>query len=216
VPESERLRAVLNSSFPPSFIRELTPCVTIAYRDALEELSGLPDEVLHDVLPHYRRARVQHNVHMAARRYRDRGVRATWQRNQAENCFHTLISAGNALLSENAVATERTVVRDARFREGYAQNNQLSLFEPAPMVIPANAQFWFLLIHGPSGRVPAPGFVRIVFPLPDLSGYVDDGIDLMRLYVADATAAGVQVEEIEERMRVELREEFQRAEQLSE
>ena len=201
---SDKYRAELRGAFPASFLREVAACLNMSYRVARERTAEFPDGILHDLLPQYRHAVVQSALLILARKYSGRGVIASSELNVAENSYHTLIRSGDVVLTESPVPTPNAVVRRAIFRESYAVSNQLDLYRKDKRPA-ADAPLYALIVHGPGALAKAPSFAKIVFPLPDLTGYVDDGIDLIHAHLADTAAHRNAVEQIADEVALALR-----------
>jgi len=78
----------------------------------------------------------------------------------------------------NHVNQPSDMVRQADFRNSYAQDAQINLFGPNKPPPPPGATLFAILRHGASKRTPRrPDFVRIGFPDEDCQYYVCD-IDL--------------------------------------
>jgi hypothetical protein len=164
---------------PRGFLLDSVKCLFKSYEAGYEDCSQLPNEEAHDLRPYCRRAHFEAGWRDTAARHKGQGVVASAHHNKANNWNHTHVRCGQVVLTQSAVEFPTQMVRHAEFREGYARSNQLSLFDPAVPPSP-DAPLYCILLHGVSDDPRIPLFVRIVFPTPDCSGYVEgSSIDLL-------------------------------------
>ena len=164
------------------FCRMLTRIIFKDYRKANEhsEEHFAPQEA-HDIRPYLRRSFIEQDVRKAAREFPPMIASAVL--NSVNNCYHTEIRVGRVVLTISAVETPETIVRDARFRLAYANEPQMAM----PIIERDDIPTWersvyALAIHGPNPRQRGlPGFMHIVFPVPDCSEYAAR-IDLFKRY----------------------------------
>jgi hypothetical protein len=166
------------------FCRELTRIVVRDYQraDAFCEEHFAQQEA-HDTRPHIRRALIEQDVRNTARRFPH--MAACAQPNSVNNCYHTEIRAGRVVLTISAVDNPEAIVREARFRLTYASEYQSAMpFMQQDNVEPMTERsVYAIVIHGPNPRERRlPGFVQIVFPVPDCTAYVAGRIDLLAEY----------------------------------
>jgi hypothetical protein len=102
------------------------------------------------------------------------------------------------ILTASAVATPKTLVRHAEFRQTLARDPQLSLLPDADEG--SGIAYYSLYIHGPlvtpeGLSLPKLGFAHLVFPDRFLTKYVGR-VDLLSTYAAERAPVNIPVEEI--------------------
>jgi len=169
---------------PDEFCRELTRIIIRDYQraDTLCDEQFAAQEA-HDARPHVRRAYIEQDVRNAARRFTE--MAASVPPNVTNNSYHTEIRAGRVVLTVSAVDNPETIVREARFRLGYAGEWQSAMpFMEQDDVQPMSERsVYAIAIHGPNPHDrKLPGFIHIAFPVPDCSTYLAGRIDLLSEY----------------------------------
>lgn len=188
---------------PVEFQRDTLRCLLQDYKaayDGCRQDFDAPEA--HDLRGHVRRAMFDRDWRTLARRY---GAHATAETNAGNNCYHTRIVMGRAILTSSMVDAPTTLPRQASFRETYARTRQLTLFgTDAPP--PIDAPLYAILVHGPGPDDPSrPAFAFIGFPSPDCNEWVDK-IDLFgRFHELLAPASQVEAETIEDIIQPQLR-----------
>jgi hypothetical protein len=95
--------------------------------------------------------------------------------------YHTrIICKDDVALTQNTVPDPEVVVRNSWFRCCYSQpNNQRYLFpDMKPEETRLDSLLYGILLHGRSVTGPLPGFAQIRFPMPNLTGYYAERIDM--------------------------------------
>ena len=168
--------ATFESEVPAALLEDLCRAIVGAYSDAFAFCQDeFPMAQRHDLLPVYRRARIEQSVAAMAGRHPD--VAATACRNDARNSYHERLQVGRFILTVHAVGSDDEVVREAKHRRGYARDAQLDLFardEPPP----PDAPIYAVVLHVPSSDQRGPVGVGVCFPNMEFSGYVGERIDL--------------------------------------
>lgn len=180
-PAVSSLVQLFDASVDDVLLRRIARMVIDNYKRAFgfcEETFARPEA--HDTLPHLRRAWIEQDLrHIAGSRD---DVSATAEFNTTRNYSHTKIAAGRVVLTESAVATPDTMVRDAGFRFGYAAEYQLAMYFMNQVPPPEDGYVYAILIHYPDTLNPArPAFLHVVFPSSHCTSYVER-IDLLRRY----------------------------------
>ncbi|HVR46918.1 MAG TPA: hypothetical protein VMT95_09850 [Candidatus Binatia bacterium] len=192
----EELQRLTEGAYGVPFLRALTNRLGAIYEEAFDELSLEYDPPeMHDLLPHIRRAKFERDMRLLAGRF---GLTGFARRNQRKTSFHTRITAPNMILTASAVATPKTLVRHAEFRQTLARDPQLSLLPDADEG--SGTAYYSLYIHGPlvtpeGLSLPKLGFAHLVFPDRFLTKYVGR-VDLLSTYAAERAPVNIPVEEI--------------------
>ena len=132
-----------------------------------------------DLYGHHRRATVEQSFRAIARRFD--GIEADAIPNAADSYRHTRVVAGPVVLIECRVRAPRQLVSRALFRDGYAEDSQLSLFGASPPANPGSNLF-AILLHGSDYRYPDRlAFAHVAFPNRECTVYVDT-IDLLHRF----------------------------------
>jgi hypothetical protein len=137
----------------------------VSYTECAERF-GL--STLDDVLPHYRRGKIEELlVELAGR---TRGCTVKTRRNEAGNCSHNLLFIGERIaLTQSKVDDRHQLPRDALFRGTYARLPQTLLAFMHDDTTDAHTEeevLYGMVIHSPSDVKCLPWFVDIVFPDP--------------------------------------------------
>lgn len=196
-PASDRSKkALFLRSFPPGILRDLIVEVPRVYRDSARELrsSFSNREEVHDLLPHFRRAKMEDRFGLIGARHPSVMVQKAL--NAAKNSYHTILRSGSFVFTQHYCAHHAEVVRPAVFREEYARRAQIELFSQFNEDVPLTRRLesvthYAILQHGPDPEDPAlPGYVHVKFPNAACDGYVGK-IDLLLAF----GALGVRVSE---------------------
>jgi len=120
----------------------------------------------HDLLPDYRRACIEGIMPDLAERIGGYTVKS--KKNKAKNCWHRLILSNCIILTQSKVEQREKLPRDATFRKGYAESNQM-LFdfmnEGEVSEFDLEAPLYAIIVHLPANdNKRLPEFVDIVFP----------------------------------------------------
>jgi hypothetical protein len=193
----EELRLLVEGAYGAPFLRALTSRLGAIYEETWKELLLEYDHPeLHDLLPHVRRAKFERDMRLLATRF---GFTGFAERNARKTSFHSQVKAGNVILTASAVASPKTVVRRAEFRQTLARDSQLTLWSDSDDK--AGAAYYSLYIHGPivtpqGLSLPKLGFAHLVFPDRFLTKYIG-GVDLLANYAAERDPSNLAVEEIQ-------------------
>jgi hypothetical protein len=167
---------LFDAAIPDALLREVGRLVLAAYpqaEDTCESLAAF--EEIHDLRAHLRRAILE--TSLASLQGRFGGVTVVTPTNTTRNAYHREIVRNGIVMTISMVRAESSPLPDARFRETLARSGQMAAFddEPEPS---AEDPLWAAVIHGPSPLTyRAPGFLKVVFPLPD--GSHSGGIDIL-------------------------------------
>ena len=134
-----------------------------AYEDCYERFE--PPEA-HDLLPQHRRACIEGIMPDLAARIGGYAVES--RRNKAKNCWHRCIVSGRIRLTQSKVEHEGVLPRDAEFRKGYAESNQMLLAfmsEGRSSELNEESPLYAIVTHKPTDSDERlPEFVDVVFP----------------------------------------------------
>ncbi len=179
--EDERIQ-FFDDCVPPGIDRELGLIVVEAFRAAADFCEPRYDpKDSHDFRGYMRRAEIESHLSRVVALSpglvlvsKPPNINGTW--------FHTEVRSGPVIITSSRVDFPGCPIRQARFRYSLAQSCQLNLFtDNEDNGIPEDAALYAVLIYGKHPeRVDAPGFAKIVFPLPD--GRYAHGIDLLLRY----------------------------------
>ena len=133
----------------------------------------------HDLLPFKRRVDIHNKIRQALEPYA--GIQVTVEPNEFNATHHLRLTTARVLLDVAKVRTPGEMVPATRYRDRYAQDNQLDLFRSDEEETPSN-RLSAALLHGydPSRRQYL-AFLQIVFPDKRFERYVGTSIDLMQL-----------------------------------
>jgi hypothetical protein len=169
---------------PEAYMKAATEAVFLARRDAWEKCQqNFADQEAENVRPFWARGKLEGLLRAAADRHRI-GSGVYKQTGQPWN--HTEIVSGPVTLTAATVPTPCGMVRQADYRLGLAETNQLRLWEDNP---PEDAPLYVLLVHSRSIWPPEdknrhghlPGSVHLAYPASDFACYVHS-IDLIERY----------------------------------
>lgn len=191
-----RLRQAFFDNVPDGFLLDSGRAIISAYRTAhvrCEELFEASEA--HDALPIVRRGLIEQDWRSIARRHA--GVRADAVPNVARTSYHTTVTCGAVTLTQSAVPHPQAIVREARFREGYAETLQYTLFPNVEEKFVESDALYGVLLHGPHPKDRSiPGFIHVAFPAADWSYYVDRIDILGRFQVLRESVLLSKLEEI--------------------
>lgn len=190
-PPIKNPKQFFDSNVPEEIQRRIVRVTLASYRDTRKVIrdQDLPDEEAHDLFPYQLRAHTESGLRNIARLWPN--SKATAEPNGTGTAFHTLIQIKNVTMTQSAVETPGTVVRDAAFRNEYADAQSRFVIDAKAQELvveeylpPTDATLYGIIIHGPiefglgkPGRSQV-GFIRVAFPNRDMSGYIDS-IDLL-------------------------------------
>jgi len=163
-----------------------------AYKSAHDECEHAFDKnELKNILPHYRWAKINTLLRGLSESL---GVSVTAELNKSRNSYHALLVAGGVRMTPSAIENRNDLPREALFRETYAEDNQLSMFDDNA---PRNddAPLYGLILHAPSSNHKEPRFVDIAFPDSEYKRYVGIKINLFQLFPETVASRSVQTEE---------------------
>jgi len=178
---SEERHAFFDENVPRDVLRTITETLIAVYpaahRQAYEDYHW---RLARDVIPTTRRVGIDSALKFLAERFT--GVDVEIGRNAAKNCRHARVHIGRVVLTVSAVANRNELVREAIFRQRYAQDCQLSFAWAEVDELPvddADADLYALLLHVPHDSQRLPESLVIQFPNHDCSAYLGDPIDLL-------------------------------------
>ncbi len=123
----------------------------------------------HDLLPQYRRVCIEGIMPDLAERIG--GYTVENRKNKAKNCWHRSIVSGRIRLTQSKVDQKGILPRDAEFRKGYAESNQMFLDfmnEGKSSELNDEVPLYAIITHKPTDNDERlPEFVDIVFPDKD-------------------------------------------------
>lgn len=169
----EQLTEAFDASFPKDLQRGLLEILyneyALAHEDAKKQW---PADLLKNIYPIMRRASIERDVRDLVKGFPT--VQAIQDSNELANCSFTRVVAGRIFMTISAGDDPDSPVRQAKFRQSYAQL-QADLFQAPQPVIPD--AIYAILHHGPAALQPnVPAFARVIFPDGDLrsnAAYID-------------------------------------------
>lgn len=163
-------------NFPVEWGIQTLQALCSAYEEARAHCSSrFGDKESRDITSHYCREIFEHEWRKLSSKFP--GMRAESKLNKKGTYSHTLISSGNMVLTASSVPTPRSKPRYADFRNQYAANGQLSLFDK--MESDLTIIYATLLFPPPKALVPA--FVVVGFPTNDRRTYAER-LDFLAMY----------------------------------
>ena len=150
------------------FQREFLRAIYSQYGSAFERChEDFAQETLRDVLPHYRRGRIEEVLCELAERHD--GCFVTTKPNYRRNCSHNVLHVGeHILLTQSKVDARDALPREAMFRGSYAESQQYLLdFMENPQRYVSQGDhpiLYGIIAHSPSCKEHLPAFVDIIFP----------------------------------------------------
>ena len=179
-----------------------------AYRDCYENCER---EEAHDLLPHLRRAYIEGVMPDLAERVE--GYTTITKKNKAENCWHRSILGDRIRLTQSKVEQQEILPRNAEFRKGYAESNQMLLDfmnEDEASMLDVEVPLYAIIAHMPvENNKGAPEFVDILFPDKDYKEIVGR-IKLLNKF-PDIVPEITQEETIPEKVEIKLERSVKRS-----
>lgn len=177
-PSRSILEQVFFEDISPDFQKAMLFALGSAYDRSMEYCCPPrfgPNEALdlrgHLIRAHYetefRRLNLAHNA-----------VEAESRPNSRRSYYHSWIKVGRIYLTASSVREKSQKPRHAEFRNCYAQNGQLNLFEEVPPI--DESEIYAVFRYGPL-RAESPSIATVSFPNENWSQYVEN-IDLLALY----------------------------------
>jgi hypothetical protein len=168
--------------FPTVYLRD---CLTGLFEDylAAAEYCSMHFDTSEAVnlLPFYRRSLVEMRLREIAKQFKQ--MKAVAEGDASGFWNHTVVTAGDCLMTQSTVRTPLDLVRSSFARRAYAEpDNQKYLFSSLQPATPSLPGFVYgILVHGrdPGERF-FPAFAQIVFPRRNLTGYHPGAIDLFK------------------------------------
>lgn len=160
------LEDVFNASFPTHILEAMIKCIFNAYKVAYNECKQkfTPEEA-HDLLPFYRWVQLRMELRGLGGRFQE--LQTTAEPNGSS--FHIIINSDRLMLTVSSVDRPGGFPRPAIYRNDYANECQLNLFEP----LPKDSKVYAVLIHGPDKKDRStPAFSEIVFPEKGFESYI--------------------------------------------
>ncbi|MBP7052005.1 MAG: hypothetical protein KBE65_13405 [Phycisphaerae bacterium] len=137
----------------------------VSYSECAEKFGS---STLDDVLPYYRRAKIEELFVELAGRAKGCAVRT--RQNDAGNCSHNVLFIGEKIaLTQSKIDDRYQLPRDATFRDTYARSPQ-SLFafmhDEATDADTDKKVLYGIITHSPTDGKCLPAFVDVLFPDP--------------------------------------------------
>lgn len=132
-----------------------------------------------NILPFYRRGMIESRLRECITKHK--GMKACVERDDSGFWNHTVITAGDCMITQSTVRNPSENVRSSYARLTYAEpDNQRYLDESFKPVTPSRQGFVYgILVHGrEKSEKFFPAFAQIVFPRRNLDGYYSRRIDL--------------------------------------
>lgn len=154
---------LVNDEIQREIARGVASQYKVAYEYCYETFE--PPEA-HDLLPQYRRVCIEGIMPDLAERIG--GYTVEIRKNKAKNCWHRSIMSGRVRLTQSKVEQIGILPRDAEFRKGYAESNQMLLDfmnEEKSFELDEEAPLYAIITHKPmDSNERIPEFIDIVFP----------------------------------------------------
>lgn len=175
-----------------SLLSAILNVVYDGYKSSYDECDRTFDKTeLKNILPYYRWAKINALLRGLSESL---GVSVSAELNKSRNSYHALLVAGGVRMTPSAIENRNELPREALFRETYAEDNQLNMFEDnAPRN--EDAPLFGLILHAPSANQKEPRFVDIAFPDSEYTQYVGTKIDLFQLFPETVASRRIQTEE---------------------
>jgi hypothetical protein len=181
--DRRRPLVVFQSHVNREFLRGVFELLCREYPKSVRDCEHYPDAQAHYLVPHTRRANIDAALMDLVRRFP--GISAQAVPNESGE-FHVEVTCGPVCLTVSHVDHPSRIVRDARFRRTYAEDNQQCLFE-CDNRPPPGERLYAIVLHGSNGEWRALGFANIVFPIPsdeeDGIRYHPDRLHLVSMFV---------------------------------
>jgi len=190
---SSQLRDLVQQDVPQQFLVDVIIFLRSTYSSVHNYVySEFNVAVAKDLLPYFRRARIEDGIKPIAERY-DR-IKVKTERNDANNCSHNVITCDRIVLTLSLVNSPNELIRSANFRHTLAKSSQLELFDDDNK---CSGDFYYgIILHGaPEPDTKFPSFVRLVFPSKSCTRYVES-IDLLKFCNFDASKYSSGLEEV--------------------
>lgn len=159
----EMFNDLVNDDIQREITRGVVSQYKVAYVYCYENFE--PPEA-HDLLPQYRRVCIEGIMPDLAERIG--GYSVEIRKNKAKNCWHRSIMSGRVRLTQSKVDQIGILPRDAEFRKGYAESNQMLLEfmnEEKSSELNEEAPLYAIITHKPmDSNERLPEFIDIVFP----------------------------------------------------
>lgn len=166
------LEEILSNEFSSELEIAALRALDIAYRLTREHVRPpfLDDPEAKDLRGHYLRACVEtYWKRFSAECQADR---VESRLNRRRNYYHAWVESGRIHLTASAVADQTAKPRKADFRETYASDGQLSLFDGDQLESDDNGDsIYGVLLYGPSKSL-FPKFIKIAFPDASRNRYI--------------------------------------------
>lgn len=159
---------------PQNFLLALSSMVQQCYTAAKDFFDQF-DEPERDGLPVYRRTLIEDGLVHLAERFKKQGLSISAGKNLRNNS-HRILVCGPIVLTQSKIESRRSLPRQADFRETYAKDPQLSLFqEMEDDLSTANKELsiYSMLVHRPSLDDRHPEFIDVIFPNRTYTAIVD-------------------------------------------
>jgi len=160
----------IETEFSEKVQRKFYRAISSAYANSLkiiEKHPGLNWMIGKEILPHIKRVLIEYELQeMCKSNILPYDFRTA--SNKSDNCLHLEIRASNSILTVSYVSREKSMPRDAIFREDLGIfNNQTSMFDSEKEL---NGPYHLLLTHGTRGEKPK--FVYIGMPNTDARSWM--------------------------------------------
>ncbi len=182
-----RPKEIFQHFSPPLLLEDLLKGTFSAYQAALEfvnrESIGIPQATY--ITPHLRRTYLEEAFEGIAARQRDSSVSSFCEKNRSDDA-HQVIKCGPILITESKVDNSKSLPRIAAFRQTYARESQIPLFEyENKTILPENEEYLYaILVHKPIDSLSGcPEFIDIVFPSDNCQTIIDR-IELYKAFPA--------------------------------
>ncbi len=208
------IKGFFRANVPDEVLERIVKKIQGGTRDAAKRISedvkeGIyTKQVARDLFPHTRRGMIETRLFGLDSDFPE--VTVTSQLNKTETNYHTLVRAGNVIMTASSVQIPYGIVREANFRNNYAgpqtrfdidSLSNLSIVEFIEEPDNDDVLYGIILYCAASNNRFEISSVRVGFPNYNCTRYLDK-IDVMRLF--PTTTTKTEVEKIQDQAIVDL------------
>lgn len=156
----------VNSTLGNIFFRSIARLIVDSYNFShIEVFKKFSPEEGRDLLPHYRRAKIEEGLRDIASNNNNLSLIPT--PNSSKNCSHNEIHVENLIITVSWIKDKGQVVRPAKFRNDLAKFNDQYSFEFADNIMTKipNDNIYAIITHGSQQSIPMyPDYINLSFP----------------------------------------------------
>jgi len=162
------LEKLFQQEIPRPFLSALVAGCPAVFKRAYEFVyQNFHEPQARDLLPHVRRSMMEQHLWTTASRFLDHDIDVVDNPNFARNCYHVEVRCGSIILTASGVSTPKQMVRDAKFRNTLAEDNQGLLFSYMDDRKRGDA-YYAIILYGPDFEDRSKvAFIQLAFPSHD-------------------------------------------------